>query len=82
MIEEETMQKLLAVGLILLMVATWFVYTGVTKVNTKIDSVGDGCGQVVDIIYQQCSEEGNINLTTLHGRSKTLEYTNGVCVIK
>lgn len=82
MIEEETMQKIIAIGLLLLMLATWMVWNNQNKMSDLIEETGSGCSEVVDIIYQQCSEEGNINLTTLEGRTKTLTYENGVCVIK
>ena len=40
------------------------------------------CNQVVDMIFEQCKEETNINLTTFEGRDTTLKYENGVCIIK
>ena len=79
--DEEVIMKIIGVGLLILMFGVWMVYNGQNKI---IDALGgsDSCGAVVDVIYEQCSEEGNINLTTIKGNTKTLNYENGICVIK
>lgn len=81
MVDEETMQKIIAVGLLLLMGGVWFIHHNQSNM-IEIFEENDNCGSVIDIIYEQCSEEGNINLTTMYGHDKTLTYDRGVCTIK
>ena len=78
MIDEETLHKLIAVGLLITIGMLWYINHQVSTFELPDQDLSP----VIDIIYEQCSEEGHINLTTIKGRSKTLEYTNGVCVIK
>lgn len=84
--EEDTFQKVVLGALMLVLV---LCYTGIQIAKTgqsdavrAIKDVGN-CGQVVDLIYEQCVEEQSLNITnTIKGRNTTLHYQNGVCVIK
>ena len=51
----------------------------------KIDGVKNkksDCREYIDMTFEQCSKQGNVNLTSLNGVSKTLEYRDGICIIK
>jgi hypothetical protein len=56
-------------------------FQAVSMEQKKIDE-GLKCNEVIDMIYEQCHEEGNIKINTMKGRTTTLYYENGVCVIK
>ena len=79
--DEELIQKLIMGGIILILLGVGVLYLNINKTTEEI-SKASKCGEVIDVIYEQCSEETHIDLTTIKGRARTLTYENGVCVIK
>lgn len=82
--DDDLFHKITIAGFFIIAIIGVFTIQLLITANNNVailTKTGD-CGQVVDIIYDQCNSEGNINLTTIKGRTKTLEYRDGVCVIK
>ena len=79
--DEDTMNKILLIGMILLLVLSFLTFNLLKMGMNKLNE-GMQCNEVVDKIYEQCREESEINITTLEGRDTTLKYENGVCIIK
>lgn len=81
--EEETFQKIVMGGLVLLAGLLYFNAQLTMNLNSTIQEAAElQCNQVVDMIYEQCAEEEAIDIKTLKGRNTTLTYEHGVCVIK
>lgn len=77
--DDDTFQRLAIIGLAVVIVGVIVIMkTQVALINTA----NQNCNQVVDLIFEQCQEEGNITIQTIKGRNTQLEYDRGVCVIK
>jgi len=81
--DEDLFHKLCIGGFILMLIGLFLISSTIKLGNDKLVSEAKkSCNGVVDMIYEQCEEEKNINLTTIQGRNRMLEYNNGVCIIK
>ena len=80
--DDETFQKMSALALLLCLIGIFFIYQNTIIIKKASDVDLTVCSGVVDMIYEQCSEEGGINITTIKGKNKELFYDRGVCVIR
>lgn len=69
------------VMIIMLILMTLSIVSMVTRINRAVQANTD-CSAVIDVIYEQCSEEGNINITTMHGNNAELLMINDTCVVR
>lgn len=79
--EDETFKWVMVGGMILLLFLIFSSGKLLLRYN-NIVSEGLNCNQVVDMIFEQCSEESNISIQTMKGKRVQLEYDRGVCIIK
>ena len=66
---------------VICLILSYLTMQNLALIRTDVNK-GLQCNEVVDKIYEQCQEEGQANFTTLKGRSTTLTYEHGVCIIK
>lgn len=82
MMDEDKFQLIviLMISVILLITAT----TGVSlkKQASLLQIQASECPAIIDAIYEQCTEESNISITTMKGHNVKLTSEHGWCVIR
>jgi len=74
------MHGITIICLIIMMIM--LVGTGTKVMMLKQEITDNKCSDIIDAIYAQCIEEGNITISSTMGRNAYLENKFGVCVIR
>ena len=74
------MRIIVVVGLIIVILMQSMTGTKVLLLQNKISD--NKCSDIIDAIYEQCIEEGNVSISSTKGRNTYLENKFGVCVIR
>lgn len=79
--DDDLFQKITVIGIIIMLLLLFLAGKYVLALKSTMQE-SLKCNEVVDMIYEQCAEEGNITIHTIKGRNTELSYDRGVCVIK